>query len=61
MERTKCTYCGTETETQPVGDGCHACSRGTMAPVNDEQFDYRPDSTWDTGNGEPACIPPEWW
>jgi len=32
-EKVKCSYCGTETHNQPVGDGCHACLKGTMERV----------------------------
>lgn len=28
--KTKCTYCGTESNNQTQGDGCHACLQGTM-------------------------------
>lgn len=30
MKTVKCTACGTETDRQPEGDGCHSCSRGYM-------------------------------
>ena len=30
MTATRCTNCGTESETQPQGDGCHVCGRGYM-------------------------------
>lgn len=28
--RTKCDTCEVGTNAQPVGDGCHACSKGVM-------------------------------
>ncbi len=30
-KEVKCSYCGTKTRIQPVGDGCHSCSRGIMS------------------------------
>lgn len=30
MKPTVCTYCNTQTNTQPEGDLCHACSNGIM-------------------------------
>jgi len=29
-QETKCSNCGTTTNKQPAGDGCHSCQRGTM-------------------------------
>lgn len=29
----KCTWCGVETRHDHDGNGCHACSRGVMRPV----------------------------
>jgi len=35
MSKTKCSHCGVETNNQPVGDGCHACSQGCMEEVDE--------------------------
>ncbi|MBD9674942.1 hypothetical protein IB275_30475 [Pseudomonas sp. PDM21] len=31
--KTRCSYCGTETNNQPSGDGCHTCLKGIMKPA----------------------------
>lgn len=34
MNTVKCSNYGVETNTQPEGDGCHSCSRGSMRKVD---------------------------
>ncbi len=36
----RCTQCGVESRTQHDGDGCHACLRGVMRPVNEAASAY---------------------
>lgn len=32
--KTKCSYCGIESNNQPAGDGCHSCLQGIMQPAS---------------------------
>ena len=33
-KKTKCTYCGQESENQAPGNGCHTCLKGIMKEVS---------------------------
>lgn len=34
--KTKCNYCGEESDIQSVGNGCHSCLRGSMQDNEEE-------------------------
>lgn len=41
-ENVECSFCGTQTNRQPAGDGCHACSKGTMKLYDSDASQHYP-------------------